>query len=97
MLVSQGFILFSLPSDPVLGYAPMIWDSYTTKNIKKPEIIQRRADRFTLGLYYRKASVTSILSDKLKWPSLQQRRKKRRRTTMYKKMFGKIDKAKASA
>ena len=46
---------------PLLEYAAQVWDSYTDKNIRKTEIVQRRATRFVVWNYNRAAKVGVIL------------------------------------
>jgi hypothetical protein len=68
---------------PLLEYSSSVWDPHKGGCIKKMENIQRRAARFVLNRYHRRASVTEML-EKLKWPSLQKRRQATRVTMLYK-------------
>ena len=69
---------------PHLEFACAVWDPYTTSDIQKIEMVQRRAARFVVSNYNRtEGTVTSILND-LNWPTLQERRKNIRLATMYK-------------
>ena len=51
---------------PTMEYASCVWDPYTNTNIKKLEMVQRRAARFVKGDYDRTSSVTAML-DELGW------------------------------
>ena len=67
----------------VLEYSCSVWDPYTIGSVRKIENIQRRAARFVLNRYHRRASVTDMLST-LKWQPLQKRRQAARLTMLYK-------------
>ena len=68
---------------PLLEYASSVWDPSTQKDIARLEMVQRRAARFVLNKYQKKASVDDMLS-LLQWPTLQSRRNIARLTTLYK-------------
>lgn len=68
---------------PVLEYSSSVWDPYTDHLVKKLEMVQRRAARFTLNQYRRTDSVTTMLRT-LDWPTLEQRRQQARLTMLYK-------------
>ena len=68
---------------PQVEYAALIWDPYTDKNINKIEAVQRRAARFCMNRYRRRASVTDML-EYLHWPTLQARRQVSRLCMLYK-------------
>ena len=72
---------------PLLEYAATTWDPYTKINIRKIEIVQRRAARVVVKNYNRTASVGEIL-DQLGWKSLQSRRKAMRLCMLYKLHYG---------
>ena len=61
---------------PQLEYASSAWSPHTCKNIDRLEKVQRRAARFSLGNYNYgpQSSITSDISNLLKWPSLHHRR-----------------------
>ena len=61
-------------SSPLLEYSSNVWDPYTQKNIKKLEMIQRRAARYALHRHCNTSSVTDMLQT-LNWRSLESRRK----------------------
>ena len=63
---------------PVLEYAPTVWDSHTQANIRKIEMVQRRAARYTLHRYHNTWSVTTMLD------YLQHRRQQQRLAMYYK-------------
>ena len=67
---------------PTLEYASCIWNPYTDANIKKMEMVQRRAARFVCQDFRRTSSVTKML-EALRWPTLQERRTQCRVTMMY--------------
>jgi len=50
-----------------------VWDPYTVGSIKKIELVQRRAARFTLRRYRRTSSVNAMLT-RLNWEPLASRR-----------------------
>ena len=58
----------------VSWYAASIWAPHTTQDVKKIEMLQRRAVRFICNNYYRNTSVTNLSLDSLGWPSLKSRR-----------------------
>ena len=58
---------------PTVEYCSTVWDCYTAKNMKKVEMVQRRAARWILSRYNRQDSVTDMLNE-LGWKSLQCRR-----------------------
>ena len=58
---------------PQVEYASSVWSPHTDKNIKKIEMIQRRAARWVKNNYSTYDSVTNMLDD-LGWQSLENRR-----------------------
>ena len=68
---------------PILEYASMIWDPFTTKDINSIERIQRRAARFITNNYSWNSSVTNLLQN-LNLPSLQNRRSCQKAIMLYK-------------
>ena len=58
---------------PQLEYASTVWSPYTKQNVKKNEMVQRRAVRWTLNSYSSYASVTEM-QNQLKLRTLEQRR-----------------------
>lgn len=58
---------------PILEYAGTVWDPHHQYQIRKLEMVQRRAARFVKGAYTRDISVTQLLAD-LQWQPLQERR-----------------------
>ena len=67
---------------PVMEYSASVWSPHY-KKLKRPiEMVQRRAARFVLHRYERKASVTDMILQ-LKWDTLEQRRLKARTVMMY--------------
>ena len=72
---------------PTMEYASCVWDPYTNTNIKKLEMVQRRAARFVKGDYDRTSSVTAML-DELGWDTLQERRQQAKATMFYRIVYG---------
>ena len=68
---------------PQIEYATTVWDPHTQNNIKKLEMVQRRAARYALNRYHNRSSVTDMLCQ-LGWPSLQHRREHQRLAMLYK-------------
>ena len=68
---------------PTLEYASTVWDPHEKGEVKKLEMVQRRAARFVCGRYHNRSSVSSMIQD-LGWPSLQQRRYEARVIMLYK-------------
>ena len=68
---------------PLLEYAPTVWDPHTQANIRKIEMVQRRAARYTLHRYHNTSSVTAML-DHLQWTPLEHRRQQQRLAMYYK-------------
>lgn len=58
---------------PCLEYASSVWDPYKACNIKKLEMVQRKAARFVCK-DHRRSTSASILLQQLGWPTLQERR-----------------------
>ena len=56
-----------------LEYASAVWDPHNKKRISQIEQVQRRAARWTVSNFDRKASVTKMFQD-LGWRTLNQRR-----------------------
>lgn len=67
---------------PTLEYASTTWAPHTDTDIRKLEMVQRRAVRFVFNDYQRTSSVTEMM-EKLGWQTLQQRRDYARLTMMY--------------
>ena len=70
-----------------MEYASCVWDPYTNTNIKKLEMVQRRAVRFVKRDYDRTSSVTAML-DELGWDTLQERRQQAKATMFYRIVYG---------
>ena len=69
---------------PILEYASVVWDPHTLAEIKKLEMVQRRAARFVCNNYKKSEGTVTNLLDRLNWPSLEHRRKNTRLITMFK-------------
>ena len=74
---------------PQLEYCSSVWDPYTSDQVDKIEMIQRRAARFVLRRYHQTSSVGSMLQQ-LRWESLQERRAKCRIIIFYKSIYNMI-------
>ena len=70
---------------PLVEYASTrtVWDPHTDKNIKKLEMVQRRAARFVTSRHHKRSSVSDMLEG-LNWRSLEDRRKDARLYMLYK-------------
>ena len=68
---------------PLVEYPRTVWDPHTDKNIKKLEMVQRRAARFVTSRHHNKSSVSDMLEG-LNWRSLEDRRKDARLCMLYK-------------
>ena len=68
---------------PLTEYASTVWDPYTSGNIDKLEMVQRRAARYVTGRHHNTSSVSDMLA-KLQWRPLQARRKDSRLSMLYK-------------
>ena len=68
---------------PLLEFAPSVWDPYVQKDIKKVEMVQRRAARYVTNWYHNTSSVTDMLNH-LQWTSLETRRQHQRLVMLYK-------------
>ena len=62
---------------PLLEYSSAAWDAYTKDNVKKLEMVQRRAARYVLNRYHNTSSVSEMLQE-LQWDTLEERRKRNR-------------------
>ncbi len=75
---------------PHLEYASAAWDPHYIKDVKKLEVIQRKAARFITGNRERtEETVICILAD-LEWPLLSLRRKVQRLNILHKALIGEI-------
>ena len=68
---------------PTLEYCASVWSPYTKTQIKKLEMVQRRAARYVTNRYHNTSSVTSML-DHLEWDTLETRRTRNQLTMLYK-------------
>jgi hypothetical protein len=75
---------------PIVEYSCIIWDPFTSANIWKLEMVQRRAARMVFSDYRRTSSVTAMLQQ-LGWPSLQERRAHAKVTMMYRITNGLVE------
>ena len=74
---------------PQLEYATCVWDPYIEKDIKKIEMVQRRAARYVTNRYHNTSSVSNML-EHLGWQTLQERREQHRLNMFYKMNHGKV-------
>jgi len=75
-------LAFNVLVRSILDYADVVWDPFTTSNIKLIESVQRSAARFVSSNWLRETCVTALLQN-LKWPTLQTRRREHRLTMLY--------------
>ena len=70
-----------------LEYASSVWSPHEAKLVNGLEAVQRRAARWAVNRYQRKASVTQMLAE-LGWPTLEQRRNHSRLVMLFKILHG---------
>ena len=75
---------------PHLEYACSVWDPHTQVNIRRLDMVQRRAARYVCNRWHNTSSVSSMLNE-LDWESLTRRREKIRLCMMYKVVHGLVD------
>ena len=68
---------------PTVEYAATVWDPHQQHLIKSLEMVQRRAARHATHTYDPRASVTLLL-EKLKWDTLEERRQKHKVSMAFK-------------
>ena len=68
---------------PTMEYACAMWDPYTQSNVKKIEMIQRRAARFICRKYRKSESPSEMIKD-LGWEPLVERCAKLKAAMMFK-------------
>ena len=59
---------------PLVEYASTVWNPHTDKNIRKLEMVQRRAARYVTNRHRNKSSVSDMLQG-LDWRTLEDRRR----------------------
>ena len=72
---------------PHLEYACTVWDPHTQVNIKRLDMVQRRAARYVCNRWHNTSSVSDMFSE-LGWESLASRRLKASLCMMYKTVHG---------
>jgi hypothetical protein len=75
---------------PLLEYAPTVWDPHTQQDIRRIEMVQRKAARYVLNQYGNRSSVGDMLKS-LNWPRLEKRRKFMRLCMLYKATNNLVD------
>ena len=75
---------------PHLEYCCSIWCPFQKDDIRKIEMVQRRAARFVLNRYHNTSSVSDML-DELRWTSLETRRQNCQLSLMYKIVHNLVD------
>ena len=75
---------------PLLEYCSTVWSPYTQEDIKKIEMVQRRAARYVTNRYHNTSSVTSML-EHLEWETLEARRTKNQLVMFIKIIHGLVD------
>ena len=71
---------------PKIEYSCSIWDHHTSESIRKIEMVQRRAARYSCNRYHNTSSVSDMLNI-IHLPSLAERRLRTRLVMMYKVSF----------
>ena len=67
---------------PLVEYASTVWDPHTNRNIRKLEMVQRRAERYVTNRHRNKSSVSDMLQG-LDWRTLEDRRRDARLCMLY--------------
>ena len=75
---------------PLTDYSAVIWDLHTVENIRKLEMIQRRASRMVYADYQTTSSVSTMLCQ-LQWTTMQERRAQAKACMMYRVVNQLID------
>ena len=75
---------------PLTEYSAVIWDLHTAENIRKLEMIQRRAAWMVYADYQTTSSVSTMLNQ-LQWTTLQERRAQAKVCMMYRVVNQLID------
>ena len=78
---------------PHLEYASPAWSPHTSRNIDKVEAVQRRAARFVMSYYEYGPNVnlSDLITNNLKWQSLQHRRAQYDLSLFYKIRTGQLN------
>ena len=69
----QRALLHTTLIGPIMEYASVVWDPFTEENIRKLEMVQRRAVCMVYADYRLTSSVTNMLQQ-LQWSTLQENR-----------------------
>ena len=75
---------------PILEYASVVWDPYTSDNCEKLERVQRRSARMVFNNWSTTASVTNMINQ-LEWETLKERRRVAKLVMMYRIINESID------
>ena len=75
---------------PVLEYASVIWDPFTDDNVRKLEMVQRRAARMVFSDYRSTSSITPMLQQ-LQLPTLQEHRAQAKVYMMLRIVYSLVD------
>ena len=75
---------------PHLEYCCSTWSPYTDKDIRKIEMVQRRAARYVTNRHHNTSSVTEMINE-LGWETLECRRQKIQLTLLYKIINNLVD------
>ncbi|CAC5413182.1 unnamed protein product [Mytilus coruscus] len=73
-----------------LDYCATVWNPYQKEQVKKVEMVQRRAARYAINRYRNTSSVGSMLEE-LDWETLENRRVKLQLTLVYKVVNNLVD------
>ena len=75
---------------PIMEYASVVWDPFTEENIRKLEMVQRRAARMVYANCRLTSSVT-IMLQQLQWSTLQERRAQAKVIMVYRIVYSLVD------
>ena len=75
---------------PSLEYCSTVWNPHNDTEVRKIEMVQRRAARYVTGRHHNTSSVTSMLQH-LQWETLESRRTKAQVAMLYKIINGLVD------
>ena len=73
---------------PIMEYASVVWDPFTEENIRKLEMVQRRA---LVYADYRLPSSVTLMLQQLQWSTLQERRAQAKVIIVYQIVYSLVD------
>ena len=75
---------------PIMEYSSVVWDPFTEENIRKLEMVQRRAARMVYADYRLTSSIT-IMLQQLQWSTLQERRAQAKAIIVYRIFYSLVN------